>query len=411
MRKTELIVLQGTSFCNLNCSYCDLSVESRKRRDVMAPDLLERIFHELFSGDRLADEAKVIWHSGEPLTLPPAYYDDAIARIEALKSRFARPGLALRYDIQTNGVLIDDAWCDLFTRHRHHLGIGISCDGPAFLHDAYRRNWGGAASHAKTVRGMDRLAAAGLRYKVIAVVTEKTLQNPGAFLDFFHRRRDQLSGFHFNILASAEGQSEELSYSRQDRARYQEFYRQLLDALAAKADAAFDVQNFSNGFGRILHGGRPDRAPVIAETSAPFKALNFDADGHVTTFHAGLDVATLADEYGDGKGLALGNIRDMSLDEMAATPKFARMAGDFERSVAHCLANCDYAGVCSGGFEITKRLTHGDFAAPETPECVVHVMALTDALLDDLDRHVAAQGPEAAPDRPAVRAAGQGALA
>jgi uncharacterized protein len=47
----------------------------------------------------------------------------------------------VKFDIQTNGVLIDESWCELFERHRDSLAVGISCDGPAELHDSYRRSW------------------------------------------------------------------------------------------------------------------------------------------------------------------------------------------------------------------------------------------------------------------------------
>jgi len=50
----ELIVLQGTSFCNLNCKYCDLSAESRRTKEVMAMPLVEKLFTDLFSGPHLA---------------------------------------------------------------------------------------------------------------------------------------------------------------------------------------------------------------------------------------------------------------------------------------------------------------------------------------------------------------------
>jgi hypothetical protein len=45
--------------------------------------------------------------------------------------------------------------------------------------------------------------------------------------------------------------------------------------------------------------------------------------------------------------------------------------------------------VCPGGYEVTKHQTHGTFAAAETSECVIHVKALMDALLDDIDEHLA----------------------
>jgi hypothetical protein len=103
LQPAELIVLQGTSFCNLNCGYCDLSPQSRRRRRIMEPTLLERLFAQLFASDRLAPEVTVVWHSGEPPALPPAYYDDAIERILRLRDT-ACASVAIGFDIQTNGV-------------------------------------------------------------------------------------------------------------------------------------------------------------------------------------------------------------------------------------------------------------------------------------------------------------------
>src|ERR1019366_3792235 len=92
----ELVVLQGTSFCNLNCKYCDLSVEGRRTKSSMGPALIDRFFTELFQSGRVAPEVTILWHSGEPLTLPPSYYDDAIARILSLKGALASDGVSLR---------------------------------------------------------------------------------------------------------------------------------------------------------------------------------------------------------------------------------------------------------------------------------------------------------------------------
>jgi uncharacterized protein len=386
----ELIVLQGTSFCNLDCAYCDLSRESRRTRQAMTPQLIERVFSELFTSGRLAPEVTVIWHSGEPLTLPVAYYDDAIERILRLKHRLVGDTVSVSFDIQTNGTLIDRTWCAFLQRHQRHLKIGVSCDGPAEMHDAFRRNWSGNPSHTKTLRGMELLSAHGIKYKVIAVVTENTLADPDGFFAFFAARRDSLSGFHFNILAGSGG-SAGLSYRSEDRRRYYAFYRRLLElGLARSRD--FRIQNFALGLDRILRA--PDgAAPSWSEqSSAPLKSVSIDANGNVTTFYAGLSVDVLADEYGDGRGLSIGNILEMPFAEMVRSEKLRRIMQDFAASTAFCRDSCEYFGVCPGGFEITKRIAHGDFRAGETPECVVHVKALTDALLDDATRHLEVQG-------------------
>jgi uncharacterized protein len=80
----ELLVVQATSLCNLDCSYCYLP--ERQRRQVFdldqLPLLLQRVLESPFCGDRLA----LLWHAGEPLTLPCSYYDRATALIEQVLS-------------------------------------------------------------------------------------------------------------------------------------------------------------------------------------------------------------------------------------------------------------------------------------------------------------------------------------
>lgn len=173
----ELVVLQGTSFGNLNCTYCDLSVESRRTKLAMDSTLIERFFAELFRSGPLAPEVTVLWHSGEPLTLPPSYYDDAISRILDLKASLDLNDVSVRFGIQTNGVLINDQWCEFFKRHSDRIDVGVSCDGPQELHDLFRVNWNGRTSHSNTLRGMDLLHANAIKYKLTSSTVGSRLSN------------------------------------------------------------------------------------------------------------------------------------------------------------------------------------------------------------------------------------------
>lgn len=388
----ELIVLQGTSFCNLNCKYCDLSAESRRTRTAMDAGLIERLFTELFESGRLSPEVTVLWHSGEPLTLPPSYYDETIAIILELGHRLA-PGVSLKFGIQTNGVLINDDWCRFFKRHEGRLDVGVSCDGPNDLHDLYRLNWNGRTTHTQTLRGMDLLSRNGIKYKIIAVVTRNTLRQPEKFYDFFFDRREHLSGFHFNILAEGQSSDLNLAYSADDRSAYYSFYRRLLELNRATTDAGqeFEILNFSQGFARIFASQRAGAPRFVEETSAPLKSISVDARGNVTTFYAGLSIEVLREAYGDGEGLSLGNIFETSFEDMVRSDKLHRIMQDFALSTRSCEASCEYFSVCSGGFEILKKKSFGTFEACETVECLIHVKTLIDALLDDVGDHVDAQ--------------------
>jgi uncharacterized protein len=383
----QLIVLQGTSFCNLNCTYCDLSAESRRTRSVMELGLIERLFSELFKSGRLAREVTVVWHSGEPLTLPPSYYEEAISLILGLRDALVGDAIAVRFDIQTNAVLINNEWCEFFKRHARVLDVGVSCDGPAELHDAFRLTWNGRATHAKVTRGMDLLQQHGIRYKIIAVATKAALSEPEKFFRFFFDRRMYLSGFHFNLLAEAVSDNPDLAYSAADRAPYYAFFRRLLE-LGREAHDEFEILNFSQGLARIAKAQAADTPIYLEETSAPLKSLSIDAKGNVTTFYAGLSIDVLKDLYGDGKGLSIGNITEMDFEDMARSDKLQRIMRDFEASTRSCRASCEYFSVCSGGFEITKKLRCGTFDASETNECIIHVQTMVDALLDDVCEHL-----------------------
>jgi uncharacterized protein len=96
-------------------------------------------------------------HGGEPLLLG---FNTMQRLVEGLKSTL-RPDAGLH--IQTNGVLLSDDFIELFARH--DVGISISLDGPAEVHDRNRLDRRGEGSHGQVVSAIARLVAhpAGVR--------------------------------------------------------------------------------------------------------------------------------------------------------------------------------------------------------------------------------------------------------
>jgi uncharacterized protein len=354
----------------------------------MPLELVFKLLRELVGEGLLASELVIVWHSGEPLTLPPQYYAEAIDAILGLCKKEAF-NVSVSFDIQTNATLIGDSWCDFFEKYAQVINLGVSCDGPQELHDAFRIDWKGRDTFERTLRGMNALESRGIKYNIIAVVTKKTLSNPDVFFDFFFQRRDKLTDFHFNVLASPMAASGDLGYSAKDRTDFYQFYRTLFDLWAKKKSIGedFPIRNFSHTLERLVTYGLPDGPSYLYEASAPLRSLNMDVIGNLTTFYAGLDVSTEANRYGDGQGLSLGNIQQQTLAEMLRSSKLAAMSEDFELSHQRCASSCDYYSVCPGGFELTQLISlhDEDCVIPETIECLIHVKALTDAILDSVD--------------------------
>ena len=78
------------------------------------------------------------FQGGEPTLMGLDFFRRAVG----FARQYAPPEAQIEYSLQTNGTLLDEAWCDFF-RENNFL-IGLSLDGPQPLHDAYRVDKGGS---------------------------------------------------------------------------------------------------------------------------------------------------------------------------------------------------------------------------------------------------------------------------
>jgi uncharacterized protein len=107
---------------------------------------------------------RVIFHGGEPLLLKKH-------RFEKICQVFLSSlvGVAnVEFSIQTNAMLVDSEWIDIFERYK--ISVGVSMDGPAKYNDEYRLDHKGQGTHSRVVVGLRLLQQAAL---------EKRINQPG----------------------------------------------------------------------------------------------------------------------------------------------------------------------------------------------------------------------------------------
>ena len=387
-RPIELVVIQATSFCNLNCKYCYLSEETRKTKDKISLSLISTFFSKILSSKYLGERLIVSWHSGEPLVLGSAYYESAIEIISQLKEQFCEPDFEILYDIQTNGTLINEDWCSFFRKYKDVITVGISCDGPGYMHDAYRKDWRESGTFEKTRKGIELLIKNNIKFSLIAVISPHTLDYPDEFFDFFYSYRSDISEFRFNLLDEF-SDSGEFSFKNSQN-KYYDFLKSLLNRIESldPDDELLNIKNFSHFYDRLFAPSDKKTELTAHYTSLPFRAFNIATNGDVSTFYAGLTIDECDDVYGDNKGLVLGNLINQSLDDIAESPKLARIVQDFQRSHAACQEECPYFELCPGGYNLIKFKRHGAFDATETPECKIQVKTFSDALLEHINDNI-----------------------
>jgi uncharacterized protein len=368
--RTRLLVLQGTPFCNIDCSYCYLPHRSDRAR--MDERTLRRAVEWVYLYGLAANPLTVVWHAGEPLTLSPEWYEGAIAQIAA-----AVPGSAgIKHRLQTNATLIDDRWCALFLAHR--FKIGISLDGPAWLHDARRHTRHGRGTHSATMRGMRTLQKHGIPFEVICVVTRETLDAPEELADFFVGAGIDRIGFNIEEI---EGINTSSSLADEGTpAKFALFLARFLDR--AEKSARLRVREVdgmlnwlrSPGFGHARGN----------EQNIPLEIITVTHNGDIATFSPEL-VGLSHPRFGD---FTFGNVARTSLDDILNSQRFQLLCKEIADGVLACAEQCPYFRLCRGGAPANKLAEHSSFGVTETLFCTLAEQTVADVVLARLEAQI-----------------------
>jgi uncharacterized protein len=366
----HLVVIQPTSFCNLDCDYCYLP--DRQSKNQLSLGLIDPIFKAIFTSPFFRQDFTVCWHAGEPLALPISFYEAVFERIDTAERRYKAQPYKVRHSIQTNGTLIDQAWCDLFQQHSVHVGVSI--DGPAFLHDRHRKTRKGLGTHAATMRGLACLQKNNFECSAIAVLTEDSLDYPDEIFHFF--LDNDIINVGFNM-EETEGVHTASSLDRSDiEKRYRAFMQRFWE-LVAQTNGEFKLREFEAICSLIYADERLEHTDM----NRPFVIVNIDHLGNFATFDPEL-LSVQTDRYGH---FVLGHVSHETLEAVCTTEPFLQMYRDMAAGVELCRQSCDYFGLCGGGAGSNKYWENGTFNSSETWACRYRIKAIADVVLEGLE--------------------------
>lgn len=159
----EVMLKPGGATCNLACRYCyylgkgELYPGSRLR---MSEAVLERFIQQYIEAQHMP-VATFAWQGGEPTLMGLDFFERAVQ----LQQRYRWPGMRIDNALQTNATLLDEEWCRFLKRNG--FLVGVSLDGPAALHDAYRVDRGGHPTHERVMAGLALLQEHGVEHNVL----------------------------------------------------------------------------------------------------------------------------------------------------------------------------------------------------------------------------------------------------
>lgn len=239
----------------------------------MSETVLEAYLRQLLEAHR-TPEVTISWQGGEPTMMGLDFYRHVLDLVE----RHRRPGQVIEHTIQTNATLIDDRWADFLLEH--DFLVGVSIDGPAPMHDVYRRDKGGKPSFDRVVRGLRVLQAAGVRWNALTTVNHANEEHA---LQVYRFLRDDLGAEYIQFIPIVERPSpggiptgDQVTERSVSPAGYGRFLVEVFDEWVRRDVGSVFVQMFDTTLANFLD--LPGGMCVHARTCGTAVALEHNGD-------------------------------------------------------------------------------------------------------------------------------------
>jgi len=302
----------------------------------------------------------VYLHGGEPLLVGKKKFVSIVKQLRQLESE----GLKLLIGVQTNGILIDEEWCDIFIDN--HVHVGISLDGNREVNDSNRIDKRGRGTYDRVVKGIE-------------VCNNKLTHHPFGVLSVLNSSTDAVATYqHFKTLGVSASDfllldSNHDHFQLKDTKKTGDWLINLCDHWFAEKDY-FSIRLFEVIMVNLL-GGEMD-GDVLGTTTN--NVLVIEADGSIEA----VDVLKICGDSFTKNNLSVhtNNFDDAFNDELASV---------YYNSNSYlpkkCLA-CPVQSICGGGYIAHRYSSVNGFNNPsvycdDLLRIITHIQNL---LIDEL---------------------------
>jgi uncharacterized protein len=352
------VVMQPTTLCNLDCSYCYLPFRRADQR--MPVTVAEAVALPVNAWAR-AGRFSVVWHGGEPLAAGREHFAALLSPFDA----------SVEHHVQTNATLIDDAWCEFFTEH--DIRVSVSLDGPERRNDS-RVNRAGRPAYDRILQGIDALRRHGIPFSALCVVGRPEPGLATELYDYFLDLGCDVLGINVEELEGVNTRA-----NRHPAEAVTAFWAELVAAWRRSPRIHLREIEWSLRYvGAVLDGTADE---VLPRRLDPIPTVAHD--GSVVLLSP--ELAGFSDpRYGD---FTSGNVLVTPMDEILAGAIGTPWIREFLDGVEGCRSTCPYFGFCGGAHAANRYFERGRFDVTTTDHCRNSKIGLLEGVLDHARDH------------------------
>ncbi len=277
------------------------------------------------------DTIQFVWQGGEPTLAGIDFFKRAIE----LQKKYSH-GKRIANAFQTNGILLNDAWCEFFKKN--NFLVGISIDGQQHLHDRYRKTKGGKPTFNAVLEGIRYLKKHNVDFNTLTVVNRVNSYHP---LEVYHFLKEIGSGFmQFIPIVEKEPESAAADSSALatvwsvEPVQFGNFLCAIFDEWVRNDVGKYFIQAFDVALESWF--GVPASLCIFAETCGTALAIEHNGDLY------SCDHFVFPENY-------LGNIKQQSIDALVFSEQQLKFGQDKRDRLPDFCKKCDVQFACNGG--------------------------------------------------------------
>ena len=329
--------------CNLDCTYCYYLEKKNLYRDKknfkMSEEVLEAYIRQMIDGQDV-EEILFVWQGGEPTMMGIDFFEKAIEI-----QKFYAGKKKISNSFQTNGTLLNAEWCRFFKKN--NFLVGISVDGPANLHDKYRKYKNGNPSFHMVMKGIKLLRKFQVDFNTLTVVNNINVGYPlevyrflkkigSGFIQFIpivERIAEEADPGELLLVAPEYSDEAKVSTWSVNPVKYGKFLTEIFDEWVLSDVGKYFVQIFDVTLANWV--GAPPGLCIFGETCGFATALEHNGDLFAC------DHFVYEDNF-------LGNILDTPIVKLIQQAEQKKFGYDKRDKLTRTCIMCEYRFACHG---------------------------------------------------------------
>lgn len=160
--KKFYLTLVPTNECGLACEYC-YTINNINDKTKIKLDDITKIMNII---SQQKNNIEILFIGGEPTSIGYEYFNEIIATLMSAK---VRNNLELNFVIQTNGILLNEAWIKLFKRYDFRVGVSFDGFNSNIKHHRPQLT--------KVEKNIHLLKKHGVKFSILSVFNNETIDD------------------------------------------------------------------------------------------------------------------------------------------------------------------------------------------------------------------------------------------